>query len=139
MTVKQLSVFVENRTGTTVEIIQVLGECGIDIRALSIADTTDFGILRLIVSDPERALSALKERNITVSITEVIGVKLVDRPGGLANVLTILRDGDISVEYMYAYVSKSEENACIILRVSDTERALNILNDHGVSIVDEAY
>lgn len=122
-----------------VEIIQVLGECGIDIRALSIADTTDFGILRLIVSDPERALSALKERNITVSITEVIGVKLVDRPGGLANVLTILRDGDISVEYMYAYVSKSEENACIILRVSDTERALNILNDHGVSIVDEAY
>lgn len=65
-----------------VEIIQVLGECGIDIRALSIADTTDFGILRLIVSDPERALSALKERNITVSITEVIGVKLVDRPGG---------------------------------------------------------
>ncbi|HIZ76703.1 MAG TPA: hypothetical protein H9669_03620 [Firmicutes bacterium] len=139
MTVKQLSVFVENRTGTMVEIIQVLGECGIDIRALSIADTTDFGILRLIVSDPERALSALKERNITVSITEVIGVKLVDRPGGLANVLTILRDGDISVEYMYAYVSKSEENACIILRVSDTERALNILNDHGVSIVDEAY
>ncbi len=138
MTVKQLSVFVENRTGTMVEIIQVLGECGIDIRALSIADTTDFGILRLIVSDPERALSALKERNITVSI-EVIGVKLVDRPGGLANVLTILRDGDISVEYMYAYVSKSEENACIILRVSDTERALNILNDHGVSIVDEAY
>ncbi len=122
-----------------VEIIQVLGECGIDICALSIADTTDFGILRLIVSDPERALSALKERNITVSITEVIGVKLVDRPGGLANVLTILRDGDISVEYMYAYVSKSEENACIILRVSDTERALNILNDHGVSIVDEAY
>ena len=81
----------------------------------------------------------MKERNITVSITEVIGVKLVDRPGGLANVLTILRDGDISVEYMYAYVSKSEENACIILRVSDTERALNILNDHGVSIVDEAY
>ena len=139
MTVKQLSVFVENRTGTMVEIIQVLGECGIDIRALSIADTTDFGILRLIVSDPERALSALKERNITVSITEVIGVKLVDRPGGLANVLTILRDGDISVEYMYAYVSKSEENACIILRVSDTERALNILDDHGVSIVDEAY
>ena len=139
MTVKQLSVFVENRTGTMVEIIQVLGECGIDIRALSIADTTDFGILRLIVSDPERALSALKERNITVSITEVIGVKLVDRPGGLANVLTILRDGDISVEYMYAYVSKSEENACIILWVSDTERALNILNDHGVSIVDEAY
>ena len=139
MTVKQLSVFVENSTGSMVEIIQVLGECGIDIRALSIADTTDFGILRLIVSDPERALSALKERNITVSITEVIGVKLVDRPGGLANVLTILRDGDISVEYMYAYVSKSEENACIILRVSDTERALNILNDHGVSIVDEAY
>ncbi len=139
MTVKQLSVFVENKPGTMVEIITALGDSGIDIRAISIADTTDFGILRLIVSDPEKALEVLRERGCTVTITEVIGVKLTDRPGGLAHILTFLRDADISVEYMYAYVSKSEENACIILRVSDTEKAVEILETNGVAIVDQAY
>ena len=139
MKVQQLSVFLENKPGTLVELISILGADNINIRAISIADTTDFGILRLIVSDPEKALAVLKDKGFTVTITEVIGVLLSDRPGGLSTVLAYLSDAQISVEYMYAYVSKAEENACIILRVDDTQKAIDVLGEKGVTIVDQAY
>ena len=139
MVIKQLSVFVENQPGKLAEITGILKKNAIDIRALCIADTTDFGILRLIVSDPDRAEQLLRQQGFTVSITGVIGVGVLDRPGGLADVLQPLSDAGIAIEYMYAYVSKSERTAFVILRVEDTQRALETLQKNGVTILDEAY
>ena len=114
-------------------------ENDIDIRALCIADTTDFGILRLIVSDPDRAEKLLREQGFTVSITGVIGVGVLDRPGGLADVLQPLSAAGIGIEYMYAYVSKSDRTAFVILRVEDTKRALDTLRENGITILEQAY
>ena len=139
MVIKQLSVFVENQPGKLAEITGILKKNAIDIRALCIADTTDFGILRLIVSDPDRAEQLLRQQGFTVSITGVIGVGVLDRPGGLADVLQPLSDAGIAIEYMYAYVSKSERTAFVVLRVVDTQRALETLQKNGVTILDEAY
>src|SRR6266581_5489302 len=99
MKVEQISVFIENKSGRLAEIARLLGEAGINIRALSLADTTDFGILRLIVNDAEKAKAVLKERGFTVSKTEVVAVEIPDRPGGLADLLQVLDEGGINVEY----------------------------------------
>lgn len=135
MIIKQLSVFVENQPGRLAEITDALYKKDIDIRALSIADTTNFGILRLIVNHPSRAESALKEQGFTVSQTDVIGVGVEDRPGGLAAALEVLRDANIAVEYMYAFVSKAEKTAFVILRVEDNDAAIRALQEKGVKIL----
>ncbi|MBP1737517.1 MAG: amino acid-binding domain protein [Oscillospiraceae bacterium] len=139
MLIKQLSVFVENQKGKLWEITDILRKGEVDIRALTIADTTDFGILRLIVSDPAKAEYSLKEQGFTVSLTDVIAVQVDDRPGALAAVLDVLNQADISVEYMYAFVSKAEDAACVILRVDDNARALEVLKQNGVRLVSTAY
>lgn len=136
MAMDQLSVFVENKQGRLAEITRILGNNGIDIRALSIADTKEFGILRLIVSEPKRGALVLKEEGFTVSLTKVICIGIEDQPGGLANAMEVLRDNAISVEYMYAYISRSDTNAYVILRVADNEKAIRILGSHGFAIVD---
>ncbi len=135
MIIKQLSVFVENQPGRLAEITDALYKKDIDIRALSIADTTNFGILRLIVNHPSRAESVLKEQGFTVSQTDVIGVGVEDRPGGLATALEVLRDANIAVEYMYAFVSKAEKTAFVILRVEDNDAAIRALQEKGVKIL----
>jgi hypothetical protein len=134
MTIDQISVFVENKTGKLVEIIEALGSANIDLRALSIADTSDFGILRLIVNQPEKALEVLRAAECVVSVTQVIAVKVDDTPGGLAKVLRILSDAGISIEYIYAFVAHEEGRAFVILRVEDNEGAIKILTEKGVSI-----
>ena len=108
---KQLSVFVENKTGRLVEITGALAKSGVDIRALSIADTTDYGILRLIVNDPEKALESLKQSGMTVSLTTVIAVEIPDTPGALNNVVAILSENGISIEYMYAFLNPTKSAA----------------------------
>ncbi|HIU33214.1 MAG TPA: ACT domain-containing protein [Candidatus Pullichristensenella excrementigallinarum] len=138
MIARQLSVFVENRMGSLYEIAEALADNGVDIRAITLADTVEFGILRLIVSDPDRAMEILKAKSFAVSITEVIAVKVSDRPGGLKEVLGILREANISVEYVYAFVSKSVD-ASVILHVQDNRRALEVLAEHGVPLMDEVY
>lgn len=105
MRVEQISVFLENRAGRLAEITRVLGEAGVNIRALSLADTSDFGILRLIVSDNDKAKAALKERGFTVGKTNVVAVEVEDKPGGLNRILELLSNQSINVEYMYAFVS----------------------------------
>ena len=135
MVVKQLSVFVENQLGRLSEITDVLARRDIDIRALSIADTTNFGILRLIVNHPSRAETALKEQGFTVSQTDVIGIGIEDKPGGLTKALAVLRDAGIGVEYMYAFVSKSDATAFVILRVEDNDQAQKVLEERGVTIL----
>lgn len=138
MSIRQLTAFVENRRGCLAEITDLLAKNHIDLRALSIADTKDFGILRLIVNDAEKALSVLRENNILVQITEVIGVKLSDRPGELSAALAALDRAGINVEYLYAFLTRNEKNAYVVLRVEDNEIACGILANAGFCMVDEA-
>lgn len=141
MKVKQISVFLENKAGRLAYLTKVLGEHGINIRALSIADTTDFGILRLIVDDPQRAHDTLKEAGLSVSVTDVIAVEVPDRPGGLASVLAELDANNINIEYLYAFVEKASEDAIVIFRVEDIDRAVNILTQAGIKVLpsEEVY
>ena len=137
MTVKQLSVFVENKQGRLSEITGILQGAGVDIRALSLADTTDFGILRLIVDKEEAAEAALRGAGFTVSLTPVIAAGIADRPGGLAEAMALLRDGGISVEYMYAFISRRKEMAYVILRVDDNGKAAELLQKAAFPLLTE--
>ena len=141
MIIKQISVFVENKAGRQAEITTLLAEAGVDIRALSVADTNDFGILRLIVNDPDKAEEMLKEHGYTVALTKVLAIGIHDQPGGLAAPMKTLFEHHISVEYMYAFISKSVDTAYVILRVEDNERAAQVLQESGVKLVpeDEVY
>jgi len=138
MNIKQLSIFVENKQGRLADITEILSKANANIRALSIADTTDFGILRLIVDTPESAALALKEAGITVSITNVIAVGIDDVPGAFARPMRILADSGIDVEYMYAFITRKSEKAYVILRVADNDAATKVLMDNGVELLDEA-
>lgn len=134
---KQISVFLENKAGRLSHVTRVLGEAGINIRALSIADTSDFGILRIIVSDPEKAYRILKEAGFTVSETEVIAVKVPDSPGGLATVLEQMSEADLNIEYLYAFLGTSENDALVIFKVEDFERARQTFKEKGIRFLDE--
>lgn len=138
MAIQQISVFVENKPGRLAEITEILKNADIDIRALSIADTTNFGILRLIVNDPELAYKSIKESGFTVSLTEVIAVRVADQPGGLSDVLNFLASEGMDVEYMYAFVGRDESFADVIMRVENNAKANEILQKHGVSILKPA-
>lgn len=135
MKVEQISIFLENKSGRLAEVTKLLGDSGINIRALSLADTSDFGILRLIVNNTEKAKEVLKKHNFTVGKTEVIAVEVSDNPGGLAHILDILRKKDINVEYMYAFVERSGKDAVIIFRFDDVDRAIQILTENKIVVL----
>lgn len=135
MLVKQISVFLENKEGRVAQVTQILSDSDINIRALSIADTTEFGILRLIVDKPELAEKALKDGGFTVSITEVIAISIEDEPGGLAKALEVLHENKISVEYIYAFISKTSHKANVILRVENCNRAIETLEAGGFLVL----
>jgi hypothetical protein len=135
MFVKQISIFLENKSGRLAEVTKVLGDNGIDISALSIADTTNFGILRLIVNDPDKAEKVLQSNGFTTSATSVIAIGVKDEPGGLAAALSILKDAELEIEYMYAFVSKKEDEALVILKTGDPEKAVEVLTSNGVNVL----
>jgi hypothetical protein len=135
MKVKQLSIFMENRAGRLAEIARRLGEARINIRALSLADTSDFGILRLIVNDVGKAMKILRDLGHTVSLTEVVAVEVPDSPGGLASVLEPLRDAGVNVEYMYAFVEKATDKAVVIFRFEDADAAVKVLAKAKISVL----
>lgn len=135
MLVKQISVFLENKSGRLAEVTKILGSKGIDISALSIADTTDFGILRLIVNDPEKAEKVLKEAGFTVSCTSVIAIAVADEPGGLAAALQVLEKEEIGIEYMYAFVGKTSNEALVILRVEEPDKAVEVLTKNNIKVL----
>lgn len=137
MAIKQLSVFVENKKGTILDVTRALAKAGVDIRALSVADTQDFGILRLIVSDIDKAKAALSEGNCVISVTQVIAVSVSDVPGGLCQVLEYLANDDINVEYVYAFITVSGKHAYVVIRVEDNEKAAAVLSSKGISLVTE--
>lgn len=135
MFVKQISVFLENKSGRLSEVTSILGDNNIDISALSIADTTDFGILRLIVNKPEEAEEVLRGNGFTMSITNVIAIGVKDEPGGLAKALKVLEGDKTEIEYMYAFVSKKEDEALVILKTDDPSRAIAALKAEGINVL----
>lgn len=137
MLIKQISVFVENKEGRLAEITETIAKAGVDIRALSIADTTDFGILRLIVDKPHETEKVLRNSGFTVSVTSVIAVGIDDVPGGFAKPMRVLANAHIDVEYMYAFISRDTKKAYVILRVNDNATATKVLEEAGIMLLDE--
>lgn len=138
MQVEQISVFLENKTGRLSEVTGILSKAGVNIRALALADTSDFGVLRLIVDTKERAVQALKDHGFTVRKTEVVAAEVEDRPGGLHRILDILNGKNVNVEYMYAYVRQSGKNAVMIFRFDHIDSAIELLQANGVKVIDSA-
>ncbi len=136
MKVEQISIFIENKSGRLAEVTHVLGNAGVNIRALSLADTSDFGILRLIVDKTDLAKSVLKSGGFTVNKTEVVAVEVPDRPLGLHGILEVLDQGRVNVEYMYAFVERCGANAVIIFRFDNPEEAIRVLTASGVTVLE---
>jgi hypothetical protein len=136
MQAEQISIFIENKAGRISDVTGILSEAGVNIRALAVADTSDFGVLRLIVDNNAKAEEALKSAGFTVRKTKVVAVKVEDRPGGLHNILAILKQAGINVEYMYAFIQHSGEKAIMIFRFDQPEEAIKVLTQKGVTVVD---
>ncbi len=136
---KQLTVFVENKQGTLVDITETLAANHVNLRALSIADTQDFGLLRLIVNDNDTAASVLQEKGYVLKITDVIGVKIGDQPGKLSTALSVLAQAGVNVEYLYAFMARTEKHAYVVIRPTDNaaaEKALEAANFHLITNAD---
>lgn len=133
MTIHQISVFLENRAGQLAEITKILSERHIDLRALNIAETTDYGVLRLIVDQPEAAASILLSEGVILSMTPVVAVGVPDQPGGLAEVLRLISEAGVDVEYMYSVFGQMNGKAYMIFRVTDTDKLIAILNANGIA------
>ena len=131
----QLSIFIENRSGRLADITRLLGKSKINIRALSLADTSDFGILRIIVNNVDKAYLILKQENFTVSKTEVLAIEVPDVPGGLNNILELLAKENINIEYMYAFVEKASDKAILVFRFEDMEKTISTLQKNNISIL----
>ena len=137
MKVKQIAVFLENRAGRLADISHTLAQHAINIRALSLADTADFGILRLVVNDTAKAQEVLKENGFTVGITDVLAVDVPDQPGALDAILQIIRKADLNVEYMYAFTKKSGESGMLLFRFDDQETAIKVLMGAGCRLLTD--
>jgi len=138
MKVEQISIFLENKPGGLEDVTRILKDAQINIRTLSLADTTDFGILRLIVNDVDKASRVLKEQGYRISRTTVVAVEVPDRPGGLHSILEVLSKNGINVEYLYAFVERSGENAVIIFRFDAPEAAIDVLQKSGLTVLPGA-
>ena len=136
MFVKQVSIFVENKKGSIAEVISILGKNNINIRALSVADTADYGILRLIVNDPNKAYDLLIAAGYTLKLTDVLGFAVPDRPNGLGEVLNIIHQNNIEITYIYSFVGHYKDKAVGCLKTSNLEDAMNVLKNNGVDIID---
>lgn len=135
MFVEQISIFIENKEGRLAEVTAILRDAGVNIRALSLADTTDFGVLRFIVNDNEKAEIALKQEGFTVGKTKVLAVEVEDVPGGLNKILDPLWQSEINVEYMYAFANPQCKNAIMIFRFDDYKKAIELLTRHNIKII----
>ena len=137
MAIKQLTVFVQNKKGTVVSVTDILSKNNINLRALSIAETQDFGILRLIVNDEKAAEKVLAENGYLIKVIDVVGVKIGDEPGKLTSALDVLDKADINVEYLYAFMARTEKHAYVVLRVENNEEAEKVLADAGFKMITE--
>ncbi|NLM00533.1 MAG: amino acid-binding protein [Treponema sp.] len=133
MKIKQISIFLENTAGRIADVTRILKDNNVNLRALMIADTADFGILRLIVNDSDKALEVLKNANFTTRTTDVLAVSISDKVGALHDVMTLFQKNSINIEYLYASLEKSTDTAVIIFKVEDVERGLKVIEDNGFS------
>ena len=138
MAIKQLTIFVQNKKGTVVTVTDILSKNNINLRALSIAETQDFGILRLIVNDEKTAENVLRENGYLIKVIDVVGVKIGDQPGKLTAALDVLDKNDINVEYLYAFMARTEKHAYVVLRVEDNAVAEAALTNAGFKMISEA-
>ena len=138
MAIKQLTVFLPNRKGTVVSVTDILANNNVNLRALSIAETEEFGILRLIVNDADTAEKILAEQGYLIKTVDVVGVKIGDEPGKLTEALTVLDKADINVEYLYAFMTRTEKHAYVVLRVENNQAAEAALTDAGFKLISEA-
>ncbi len=136
MKIQQLSVFLENRSGRLANITNTLGDVNVNIRAMSLADSSDFGILRLIVDNTEKAVDILKKSGFTVSLTDVVAVGISDVPGGLGRFLTLIETAGVNIEYMYAFIEKNSDQAVMIFRFNDTVRAIEKMASEGIHMLN---
>ena len=136
MKVTQLSVFLGNEEGRLADVMEIMAKAKVNIRALSLADTADFGVLRIIVDQPDAAIGALKKADIVVKTTDIIAAEVEDKPGGLAKVLKVFKDEKINIEYMYAFVEKRNDNAVLVFRVDDIDGVIKKLKKSSVKILE---
>ncbi len=135
MKITQISIFLENRKGRLYEVCKLLGENDINIRALTIAETESFGVLRIVVDKSDQAIKLLRDNHFVANFTEVVAIEVPDKPGGLASILKILAENDANVEYMYGFVEKFSDKALLVMRFEDTDFAQQILAKHNIRIV----
>jgi len=135
--IKQISVFVENKPGRLLDVIEVLGNSNIDIKAISLADSSDFGIVRLICENPESAYEVITNSGFTASLTEVLAIAISDKPGSLAKVLRVLKESDINIEYMYGFSAKMKDHAVMIIKVSNLEETIKCCISNNVQVLSE--
>jgi len=135
MKFNQVSIFLENKKGRLWEVCALLGKNSINIRALTIAESEDFGVLRIVVDKPDETMKLLKANNFVANLTDIVAVQVPDRPGGLASVLEVLSKSDINVEYMYGFVEKSSDNALLVFRFEDPDAAVKLLQKNGIKIL----
>jgi hypothetical protein len=128
-------VFLENKSGRLAEVTKALGEGGVNLRAMTIADTADFGILRLIADKTERALKILSNGGFTARVTEVLGVEVPDKPGGLAGVMEAFAENSVNIEYLYVSLERNEENAVVIFKVEDIDKGIKVLEQRGFKMI----
>ena len=138
MSLKQLTIFVENKQGSLVDITDTLAANNVNLRALSIADTQDFGLLRLIVNDNDTAVASLSDKGYVLKVTEVVGVKIGDQPGKLSKALFVLAEAGVNVEYLYAFMARTEKHAYVVLRPTDNSAAENALEAAGFHMITDA-
>lgn len=138
MAIKQLSVFVENEKGKLSEITDLIAKAGVDMRAMSIADTSEFGILRLIVKEPDKVKAILEESGFISTLNDVIGVEISDKPGGLAQIVSLFASNGINMEYMYAFLTRIEGKAYLVVRVDDTKAVEKLLASENIQILSAA-
>jgi hypothetical protein len=136
MSVKQISVFLENKPGTLESVTTTLNENGINIRALCLADAADYGVLRMIVDDDEKAAAILTDNGYLLKTNNILAVSVADAPGGLSHVIHILAENKMNVEYLYVFVRDEEKDACAVLRVHDTANAESVLLSNGIKVID---
>jgi len=141
MKIKQLSIFLQNKMGSLAKPLEVLTVADVNIRAMCMADTSEFGILRLVVDNPEKGKEALEQNNFLVKMTEIIGVEMNDAPGGLTSVLKIIRDNNIDLEYLYAFTHDKADKAILLLHADDIEKLIEVLQNSNITIVpsEEVY
>ena len=137
MAIEQISVFLENKSGRLAEVTRLLGEGGVNLRAMTIADTADFGILRLVANNSKKALEVLDQGGFTAKVTEVLAVEVPDKPGGLAQVMRVFSENGVNIEYLYVSLERTKENAVIIFKVADIDRGTKVLKAHDFNLVSQ--